>query len=28
VHWVWPVLPVAALLLLRMVPLRSLAPRA
>ena len=27
VHWVWPVLPVAALLLLRMVPLRSLAPR-
>ena len=28
VHWVWPVLPVVALLLLRMVPLRSLAPRA
>lgn len=27
VHWLWPVLPVAALLVLRVVPLRSLAPR-
>ena len=27
VHWVWPVLPVAALLLLRMIPLRALMPR-
>ncbi|HIZ99684.1 MAG TPA: acyltransferase, partial [Candidatus Janibacter merdipullorum] len=27
VHWVWPALPVAALLLLRMIPLRALMPR-
>lgn len=27
VHWIWPVLPVATLLLLKMVPLRALYPR-
>lgn len=27
VHWLWPVLPVAAVLLLGVVPLRALAPR-
>ncbi len=27
VHWIWPVLPVVALLALRVVPLRILAPR-
>ena len=27
VHWIWPVLPVAAMLLLRVVPVRALHPR-
>lgn len=27
VHWIWPLLPVAAMLLLRMVPMKALYPR-